>query len=93
MFLQGLIQISAALLKWHQQKAAGVRKLSTAGLTKLKTVNLNMKKPLIYGINLAEYITRLQVFFEPYMNIKSTYNWKIQNVHPLIVLNTENLSN
>ena len=68
LFLQGLIQISAALIKHHMRMPRPVRTLSTAGSDKLREVFLKFKRPTetYMGINLNEFLSRLDVFFGPF---------------------------
>ena len=68
LFLQGLIQISAALIKHHMRMLRPIRTLSTAGSDKLREV-LSKLKPATesyMGINLNEFLSRLDVFFAPF---------------------------
>lgn len=68
LFLQGLIQISAALIKHHMRMPRPVRTLSTAGSDKLQEVLLRLKPSTktYMGINLNEFLSRLDVFFAPF---------------------------
>ena len=68
LFLQGLIQISAALIKHHMRMPRPLRTLSTAGSDKLREVLLRLKPSTktYMGINLNEFLSRLDVFFSPF---------------------------
>lgn len=68
LFLQGLIQISAALIKHHMRMPRPVHTLSTAGSDKLREVLLKLKPSTetYMGINLNEFLSRLDVFFAPF---------------------------
>ena len=68
LFLQGLIQISAALIKHHMRMPRPARTLSTAGSDKLQEVLLKLKPSTetYMGINLNEFLSRLNVFFAPF---------------------------
>ena len=56
-FLQGLIQVSAALLKREQGITGGMESLGKAGLEKLRGVA--GYGPLYCGLNLPEYVVRM----------------------------------
>ena len=60
-FLQGLIQISAALLKREMQVWGGVDRLSRAGMEKLRRVHSCHN--CYCGINLGDFLTRLETIF------------------------------
>lgn len=68
LFLQGLIQISAALIKHHMRMPRPARTLSTAGSDKLQEVLLNLKPSTetYMGIDLNEFLSRINVFFAPF---------------------------
>ena len=89
MFLQGLIQISAALLKRHMHTLRAIRSLSTAGREKLRRVqrNLDDSTQIYIGIDLNEYLGRLDVFFEPFFaDSVSERTYAQATVEPLIRL-------
>ena len=68
LFLQGLIQISAALIKRHMRMPRPTRTLSAAGSDKLREVlsNLEPDTATYMGLNLKEFLSRLDVFFAPF---------------------------
>ena len=68
LFLQGLIQISAALIKRHMRMPRPARTLSAAGSDKLREVlsNLEPDTATYMGINLSEFLSRLDIFFAPF---------------------------
>lgn len=68
LFLQGLIQISAALIKHYMRMLRPVRTLSTAGSEKLREVLSRLDPPseTYMGIDLKEFLVRLDVFFAPF---------------------------
>ena len=70
LYLQGLIQISVSLLKWHTRKLQGLRLLSTTGRDKLRQVlkNLDDPKGMYMGIDLNEFLARLDTFFAPFFS-------------------------
>lgn len=61
LLLQGLIQISAALLKAHQRNSAGIRVLSREGLEKLRAVRSPTGS--LMGVDLAKAIAAFAAFF------------------------------
>lgn len=60
LFLQGVIQISAAYVKWIQGIEGGVEKLSMKGLHRLRS--LKDSKTIFYGINLSKFIDEHEYF-------------------------------
>lgn len=60
-FLQGLIQVSAALLKREQGVSSGAESLSRKGLSKLALVGEN--QAFYCGINLPDFIFRMEKIF------------------------------
>lgn len=68
LFLQGLIQISAALIKHHMRMPRPARTLSTAGSNKLQDVllKLNPSTETYMGIDLNEFLSRINEFFAPF---------------------------
>ena len=68
LFLQGLIQISAALIKHHMRMPRPARTLSTAGSDKLREVLLNLKPSTetYMGIDLIEFLSRINEVFAPF---------------------------
>ena len=60
-FLQGLIQISAALLKREMQVWGGMNRLSRAGTEKLRRVH--SRHNCYCGINLGDFLLRLETIF------------------------------
>lgn len=61
LLLQGLIQISAALLKAHQRSPAGIRVLSREGLEKLRAVRSSTGSMM--GLDVARVIAAFTAFF------------------------------
>jgi uncharacterized protein len=89
LFLQGLIQISVSLLKYHTRKLQGLKRLSTSGRNKLCSVVKNADDPLeIYmGINLNGFLTCLDEFFSPFFSpTVSNQTYYQITVKPLIYL-------
>ena len=60
-FLQGLIKIAAAFLKWELHQQRGVEYLYSEGIEHLKTVLA--EREIYMGINLIEFITKLSNHF------------------------------
>ena len=62
LFLQGLIQLSAALLRWHMGSEAGARKLYGAALQKLEVAR--RESPVSYmGLPLATWLAEVERCF------------------------------
>lgn len=61
LFLQGLIQIAAALLKTHMRAAAGAQLLAGEGLAKLRRVAA--EKRSMMGLDLEPTIAAFEAFF------------------------------
>jgi hypothetical protein len=62
LFLQGLIQLSAALLRWHMGSEAGTRKLHTAALEKL-LVACRESPESYMGVPLALWLDEVEACF------------------------------
>ena len=60
-FLQGLIQVAAALLKREQREATGMQRLSKAGLNRLRRVA--DARPVYCGVDISEFSARLDEIF------------------------------
>ena len=89
LFLQALIQVSAALIKYHMRMPRPVRTLSTAGREKLQQVLQNLTTPtkIYMGINLSEFLTCLDTFFAPFFSDSvSEQTYMHLTVKPLIRL-------
>ena len=89
LFLQGLIQVSASLIKYHTRQLRGLRSLSTAGRDKVRQVLRNLEDPtgIYVGINLNEFLTCLDTFFAPFFSdIVSDKTYSRLTVKPLIRL-------
>lgn len=89
MFLQGLIQISAALIKCHMRMPRAIRSLSTAGRDKVRHVqhNLEDSTEMYMGIDLNEFLTCVDTFFEPFFSEPiSDQTYSRITVEPLIRL-------
>ncbi|MCG9129657.1 DUF309 domain-containing protein [Candidatus Poribacteria bacterium] len=89
LFLQGLIQISASLIKYHMRMLRPLRTLSTAGRDKLQKVLIECGEieEIFMGINLTAFLEVLDTFYSPFFSdsvTEETYQ-KI-NVKPLIQL-------
>jgi len=83
MFLQGLIQISAAMIKRHLEQLRGVRNLSQAGRRKLRLVWQSNRNYM--GIDLSDLLDRLDTFFQP-MEGQTKDKFTVVAVSPLIRL-------
>lgn len=61
--LQGLIQVSAAFIKWHLEQREGMVKLYEIGMGRLKSVAA--QQTLYMGIDLPKHLHQLEKHFEP----------------------------
>lgn len=61
--LQGLIQVSAALLKCHLGSARAAARLSTAGMEKFNLVA--HETPTLMGLEIARTHSEMQTYFRP----------------------------
>ena len=88
LFLQGLIQISASLIKYHTRQLRALRSLSTAGRDKVRHVQNTLDNPGNYmGINLHEFLSCLDTFFAPFFSdTVSNQTYSLSSVKPLIRL-------
>lgn len=62
LYLQGLIQIAAALIKWSLGNAPGAKKLSTQGREKLAQVAAACTEPVYMGLDLPAFLRCLDLF-------------------------------
>jgi hypothetical protein len=60
-FLQGLIQVSAAYIKWYSHEAIGMHKLRDLGLGRLEFVRT--LHPTFMGLDLADHLKKLRMHF------------------------------
>lgn len=89
LFLQGLIQVSAALIKYHVRQLRGLQSLSTNGRKKVRQVLTNLGDPtgMYMGVDLPEFLTCLDTFFEPFFSdAVSEQTYARVTVKPLIRL-------
>ena len=89
LFLQGLIQISASLIKYHMRQLRGLQSLSTNGRNKLRQVLTNLDDPtgMYMGISIPEFLACLDTFFEPFFSdTVSEQTYARVTVKPLIHL-------
>lgn len=89
LFLQGLIQISAALIKRHMRMLKPLRTLSAAGSDKLREVQSRLEPPseTFMGINMGEFLSRLDGFFAPFhFDYVSDELYTSQTINPQIHL-------
>ncbi len=69
LFLQGLIQVSASLIKYHMRMLRPLRSLSTAGRDKLRQVLVESKQTnhnSYMGLNLPDFLDTADAFFAPF---------------------------
>lgn len=62
-FIQGLIQLSAAQLKWHLNKPRGVYKLSHAAMRRLRQTHQQTASDHYMGLYLPDLLARVDRFF------------------------------
>ena len=82
-FLQGLIKISGAFLKWHLKKKKGLDYLYLGALEHLKRVEADYS--FYMGIDLMEHVKKLNKHFSRIINVEK---WRdpLEN-YPYIILN------
>ncbi len=89
LFLQGLIQVSASLIKYHMRMLRPLRTLSTAGRDKLRQVvaECNDTAGNYMGLNLPEFLDTADAFFTPFFaeTVPETI-YRQESVKPLILL-------
>ncbi len=89
LFLQGLIQVSASLIKYHMRMLRPLRTLSTAGRDKLRQVVVecgDMKENYM-GINLPLFLDIADAFYAPFFsNVVTEDTYLDTKVQPLILL-------
>ena len=85
-FLQGLIQISAAFLKWHMGEYKGVKSLSESGRGYLKIVC--EKYPVYAGLGVRDYLQKLDRHFAKVLANHSAGGSPLKD-YPLIQLKEE----
>ncbi len=61
-FLQGLIQLSASLLKWHGGNQRGFTQLVTKGCERLTRVAGGLEGGCFMGVNAEQVVAQYQVF-------------------------------
>ena len=89
LFLQGLIQVSAALIKYHMRMLRPLRTLSTAGRDKLRQVvaECDDASGNYMGLDLPAFLEIADAFFAPFFTDKVTEATYRQNsIKPLIRL-------
>ncbi len=82
-FLQGLIKVSAAFLKWHQRKERGLKYLFQEAMRHLKRVS--KQKSLYMGLNLKKHISKLTDHFQGVFSDPPQWKDPLDN-YPFIVL-------
>lgn len=86
-FLQGLIKISAALIKRNSRQLRGVQNHARSGIEKLNSVAENHR--FYMGIDLPKFIDLLQKFFDPFFGEINDQTFEKISVKPLINLITD----
>lgn len=83
-FLQGLIQISAAFIKWHLHQEDGMVRLYEIGINRLESVE--HKHPKYMGLDLTGHLKKLKKHFELVISESEQWPNPIRN-YPFLVLN------
>ncbi len=89
LFLQGLIQVSASLIKYHMRMLRPLRTLSTAGRDKLRQVVVECGdvNGNYMGLNLPRFLETADAFFSPFFSDPiSDETYQQITVPPLIKL-------
>lgn len=82
-FLQGLIQVSAAFLKWHLKERRGVESLFEGGQRRLN--NVCRSKKIYMGLDVRQHLDKLEKHFFPLFMDKTKWPSAV-NDYPFIVL-------
>lgn len=89
LFMQGLIQVAAALIKRHMRIPQGVQKLSSTGRDKLRYVleSKEFESGIYMGLDLIEFLERLDILFAPFFKASLPENiYERFEVKPIIKL-------
>lgn len=89
LFLQGLIQVSAAFIKYHTRMLRPLRTLSTAGRDKLRQVVVECDDASgnYMGLNLPVFLDTADAFFDAFFEDTVTEaTFRQYSVKPLILL-------
>ena len=89
LFLQGLIQVSASLIKYHMRMLRPLRTLSTAGRDKLRQVVVECEDAdgNYMGIDLPAFLDTIDAFFTPlFADTVTETTYRKVSVKPLILL-------
>ncbi len=85
LYLQGLVQVAAALIKWHQRNPRGAVRLSRKGREKLGRVAA--AHPLYMGLRLPGFLERLDCFFSAFPDPdRAGPVWADPTLAPLLLL-------
>ena len=80
-FLQGLIQISAAFIKWHLHQSEGMTRLYEIGIGRLEFVQKD--HGLFMGLDLNKHIEKLRQHFSPVLSQSNVWPNPVLN-YPFI---------
>jgi hypothetical protein len=81
-FLQGLIKVSGAFLKWHSKNKNGLEYLYTGAMKQL--LKVGEEHPVYMGLNIVDHIQKLENHFKP---ILEKCNWPDPLInYPYIIL-------
>lgn len=87
-FLQGLIKISAAFLKWHTRQQRGLEQLYDQGVSHLKDVL--QEKEIYMGLDLAEHIAKVSRHFTPVVAAEDQWPDPMKD-YPALSLKKDNI--
>lgn len=82
-FFQGLIQISAAFIKWHMQERRGVETLYTSGIKYLQSAG--EENPFFMGVDLPDHVSRVSRRFHEVLGDTAQWPDPLKD-YPFIVL-------
>ena len=81
-YLQGLIKISAAFLKWHSRQQKGLEYLYAGAVQHL--LKVSKEYPVYMGLNIGDHLQKLEHHFKP---VLEECRWSDPlNNYPCIVL-------
>lgn len=84
-YLQGLIQIAAAFIKWHSREREGVKKLFAIGISRLKFTAA--AHPEFMGLELNAHVALLESHFARVLNANNAWPDALAD-YPFLTLST-----
>ena len=82
-FLQGLIQISAAFIKWHLNQHEGMSRLYMIGRDRLEFVR--KESPIFMGLDLNAHLEKLEKHFAPVLKKPEVWPNALES-YPFIII-------